>query len=259
VSSVRLARTRPALAATVAVVATVAVAVAVLVVPSDAHAAHQVPWGLGGAVAVTAVPVTRCPRSEGAPAPHVRLPATVHTDVTSSLAAAVSVYADPDGSLAVLAPKGWSCTSLQATGGASTLEVYPRSTAAPPWGAVSTVARGIVASQSGGCLGCSLELACPLFHSAWLRYVATYRIACRRASTAQSVRPTGWPSAVLFDDPPGVSGAGRPSGGGLAAYGAMVFHEHGHVSRTWLETCTLPMDDHDLCVVSVRAFAADHE
>jgi hypothetical protein len=245
------------LAVLVAVAVTTGVAAGVVLVPPDAHAVH-LPWRVEGRLVVHSLPVELCGGHFTSPARGNTGPTDVRAEVPANLASHVELFRDARGSIEVLAPKGWRCTSLAALGGASTIEVYPPSTPAPTWGAVHSVARGIVAEQTGGCQGCSLELACPLFHSAWLRFESTYRLSCRRDPIGESVRRSASPTAMLFSDPPGVVGAGRPSGGGLPAFGAIVFLEHGRTSRSWVETCTLPVSDHNLCVLSVRAFVQRH-
>ena len=236
------------------------VAVVVLLVargPSE-RALPPDPWAVAGPLEVAEVAVTPCPTSFGAPGTRdVALPPTLRVEVSASLRAKVTVFTDGLGLLDVLAPSSWGCTALDAVDGSSTLVVFPPGAPLPRWGSVNSVRDGIVASQTGACVGCSLQTACPLFSGARASYVATYGLRCHLAPAHQEVVARISPSHVLFIDPPGVLGAGRPSGGGLAAYGAMLWHlPHTRLPTAWLDTCTLPTSYHDLCVLSVRAFVA---
>ncbi len=238
-----------------------AVAVGVLLVPASAvPAAPALTWGIPGQVVVADLPVVRCPTSVGIPASrHVVLPSTIRAQVSPALASSVSVFADGLDTLNVVAPTTWGCTALDSVAGSSTLIVYPPGEPAPVWGDVTAVRTGIVASQTGSCTGCSLEVACPLFAAARRQYRATYRVGCAGVPARGEQRVTVATHRVLFIDPPGVLGAGKPSGGGLAAYGAVLWHLRGQRAETaWLDTCTLPVADHGLCVLSVRDFLARH-
>lgn len=235
--------------------------VALLVIPAPhARTLPADPWSVQGPLVVTSVPVTQCPTSFGLPGSRdVRLPGALNVDVSSRLASQVAVFTDGLGTLDVLAPATWHCTALDAVDASSTLVVYPPGAPKPSWGSIAEVRSGIVASQTGGCLGCSLETACPIFPGARHAYVATYGVRCHLASERDEIRVPESPSKVLFIDPAGVLGAGRPSGGGFAAYGAMLWHLPGtRLPTAWLDTCTLPDRFHDLCVLSVRAFLARH-
>jgi hypothetical protein len=237
-------------------------AVALLSVPATQATNVPVasPWRVTGQLAVAAVPVKRCPTSLGAPNPRtITLPATQLVQVIRGTASTLAAFTDGAGTLDVVAPTTWQCTALDAVDGSSSLIVYPPGAPKPEWGRVASVRRGIVASQTGACVGCSLQIACRLFPGARHAYVRVYGVACRSADGRDEVRTRVTPSRVLFMDPPGVRGAGRPSGGGYAALGTMLWHLPGTTSLTaWQETCTLPDELHDVCVISVRAFLARH-
>jgi hypothetical protein len=252
-------RTAVAVVLALAVGSLVAV-VALLAVASAPRRALQLSWSVGTPLSVVELPVARCPTSFGAPRSRdVDLPAHVTTEVSASMARSLSVFTDGLDTLGVVAPTSWSCTALDSVAGSSTLIVYPPGDPTPVWGHVASVSQGIVASQTGSCGGCSLEIACPLFPEARHEYRAAYRVACAGVVSRREQHVMVSSHRILFIDPPGVLGAGKPSGGGDAAYGAMLWHLRGVRGQTaWLDTCTLPAADRELCVQSVRAFLARH-
>lgn len=237
-----------------------AAVVAALLVPSPSPAVPAQPWAVHAPLVVANLPVVRCPTSFGIPpARDVDLPRFVRTDVSPALAPTVSVFTDGLGTLDVVAPTTWGCTALDGVAGSSTLVVYPPGEPRPPWGRVTAEHGGIAATQTGACDGCSIETACLLFRAAARQYAALYRTRCRHVVGGEELRTVVSASTVLFVDPPGVIGSGLASGGGLAAYGAMLWHLPGARQPTaWLDTCTLPSADQVLCVLSVRAFLARH-
>jgi hypothetical protein len=60
---------------------------------------------------------------------------------------------------------------------------------------------------------------------------------------------------VAFSDPPGVAGDGIPSGGQNPANGAMTYYSADQ-NGSWLETCTLPAAEKDMCILSLDHFTA---
>jgi hypothetical protein len=257
----RLTR-RWALSIVVALSVAGAGSVAVLLDEPPSSAAHRPgSWAVQGPLITANLPVTLCPTHLGIPASRrVAVPTHVRVDVSRSLASTVATFTDALGTLDVVAPKTWQCTALDGVAGLSTLIVYPPGQARPPWGDIAYVPRGIIASQTGGCGGCSLETACSLFPAARHRYFSTYGITCQHAEAHEELVSRASRSQTKFIDPAGVFGAGRPSGGQDAAYGAMVWHpRHGvRNPRAWLITCTLPSSDHQLCVLSVDSFLSRH-
>lgn len=252
---------RAAVVTLLSLTAAAAVAVGVLVAtePSPRHAT-TLSWVVGTPLIVANLPVARCPTSFGAPASRaVDLPTHVRVEVSRTLAPTLSVFADGLDTLNVVAPTSWGCTALDGVAGSGTLVVYPPGVPRPAWGRVTSVRRGIVVSQTGACTGCSLEVACALFPAARAQYLAAYRVACRGVASRREQRVQVSAHRLLFIDPPGILGAGRPSGGAYPAYGAMLWHLRGSRDGTaWLDTCTLPAADRELCVQSVRAFLARH-
>jgi hypothetical protein len=237
-----------------------AASVAVLSVEPSSSAVHRPgSWAVHGPLMTANLHVTLCPTHLGAPASsHPRIPDFRLALVSRRLEPTLATFTDALGTLDVVAPSSWQCTALDGVAGLSTLVVYPPGQSRPPWGDVAVVHQGIVASQTGGCGGCSLETACSLFSAARHRYLVTYGVSCQHAEARKELVARVSPSLTRFIDPPGVAGTGQPSGGGDAAYGAMLWHPRRGVldTRAWLITCTLPALDHDLCVFSVGAFVS---
>lgn len=225
--------------------------------PSSSAAHPPSTWAAPGPLVRDNLQVTLCPTHLGASASHATsLPTHLRAIVSRRLVGTLTTFTDARGTLDVVAPSTWQCTALDGVAGLSTLIVYPPGQPRPPWGDVAVVHQGIAASQSGGCGGCSLETACSLFTPAQHRYLATYGIACQHADEHEELVTHVSSAQTKFIDPPGVFGAGRPSGGVDAAYGAMVWRpRHGvRFPRASLITCTLPDADHELCVLTVDAF-----
>jgi hypothetical protein len=239
-----------------------AASVAVLFGEPSSSAVHRPgSWAVQGPLMTANLPVTLCPTHLGAPVSgRPGLPAFRLAVVSRRLEPSLATFTDALGTLDVVAPSTWQCTALDGVAGLSTLVVYPPGQPRPPWGDVAVVHHGIVASQTGGCGGCSLETACSLFAAARHRYLATYGITCQHAEAHEELVSRASRSQTKFIDPPGVFGAGRPSGGSDAAYGAMVWRPRRGVRdpRAWLITCTLPSPDHQLCVLSVDSFLSRH-
>ena len=119
--------------------------------------------------------------------------------------------------------------------------------------------QAIVLSDSGGCAGCALTTASPLFPAAAAACADQFVFGAGACPTAPSgeQRSTIGPGTVGFEDPAGVTGTGVPSGGSYRAVGAMVYTPSPG-PRTWLVTCTLAPDERGVCAASVDAFVATH-
>ena len=60
------------------------------------------------------------------------------------------------------------------------------------------------------------------------------------------------PSAIAFEDPPDVAGAGWPSGGPYAANGVVGYTEAPYGGLVYRSTCTLPASEHGVCTASLN-------
>jgi len=58
---------------------------------------------------------------------------------------------------------------------------------------------------------------------------------------------------VVFEDPPGVTGDGNPSGGKYSANGVMTYYSKSD-NGSWIDTCTLPEEEKALCKAALNDF-----
>jgi hypothetical protein len=178
--------------------------------------------------------------------------------VPNDLANQLYVYIDQDSIMALVAPSGWACQADYKTDGSGGVSVYPSGEALPssPLSPGAT-AQAIVASQTGGCSGCAVLQACPLFATAATAYQSRFAKPCPTSRpSSEAVVPVS-SSAVSFLDPPGTSGNGNPSGGAYPAHGVMTYNPQQNAS-SWLDTCTLPSSDQPICTVALNRFIASY-
>lgn len=178
--------------------------------------------------------------------------------VPRALAAQLAVYADDEGIMGLVGPKGWSCAAFYGADGSGGVVVYPRGETLPrSWTARWPLARtsaeaAIVGLESSACYGCTLAQACRLFLSAATAWRTAFGQACPARPAAESVARIG-AGIVIFEDPPGVEGDGLPSGGLYPANGVMTYHPRAP-DGSWQETCTLPGRDKGECTAVLNAF-----
>jgi hypothetical protein len=213
------------------------------------------------AAPVTAdLPVVRCPTSLGAAHPAVSLPRSRPVPVPRALAARLSVYADDQGIMALVGPKGWHCAAFYGADGSGGIVVYPSGQAVPRfWTAGWRLTRtsavvAITGSESSACYGCTLAQACPLFAAAARAWRSAFGSACPARPAAETVVSIG-AGIVAFEDPPGVEGDGLPSGGRYSADGVLTYHPDAP-DGSWRETCTLPGSDKPECTAVLDTFVS---
>jgi pimeloyl-ACP methyl ester carboxylesterase len=198
-------------------------------------------------IAPGSLPVVSCPTSLGIDRPAVTLPQSRPVAVPQALAAGLSVYADTQGIMEVLGPKGWSCTAAIGVDGSGGVTVYPA-------GADPSSPVAITGSETSVCVGCTLAQACPLFPSAATASRSDLGEACPAHPAAETVAPVA-AGIVSFEDPPGVKGDGQPSGGQYPADGVMTYHPSAQ-EGSWQETCTLPASEKDICTAVLNTFVS---
>ncbi len=194
------------------------------------------------------LPVVSCPTSLGIDRPAVQLPRSRAAAVPRALAAGLSVYADTQGIMELLGPKGWNCTAAYGADGSGGITVYPAGA-----GPSSPVA--IAGSETSACVGCTLAQACRLFPSAAQAWRSTFGQACPARPPAAETVVAIAAGIVAFEDPPGVKGDGQPSGGQYPASGVMTYHPSAQ-DGSWQETCTLPAGEKNVCTAVLNTFVS---
>jgi hypothetical protein len=193
------------------------------------------------------LPVVSCPTSLGINRPAVPLPQSRPVAVPQALAAGLSVYADTQGIMELLGPKGWSCTAFYGVDGSGGITVYPGGEGASS----PTVING---SETSACVGCTLSQACPLFPDAAQALRSGLGEPCPARPAAEAVTSIA-AGIVSFEDPPGVKGDGQPSGGQYPANGVMTYHPSS-TDGSWQETCSLPASEKNVCTAALNTFVS---
>jgi hypothetical protein len=183
--------------------------------------------------------------------------ATLSADVT----ALVTFYGN--GTLTLLGPKGWQCQAAIGADGSGYMFITPPgrpapSASPPPDGQAVTMWTG------GACVACVASIACGLFPEAGsLATQPGFSCPTRPVGGEQVTRPK--PRSAVFSDPPGVAGAGEPSGGRYRAFGFLVFDPGtaaGGTGRTVPSalkvTCTLPDAMAQICDELVEGVGQGH-
>lgn len=216
------------------------------------------PPGIKTSVSVS-LPVVTCPTSFATPpANPPAIPKFMQVTVPNNLANQLYVYTDQDSIMALIAPSGWVCQADYKADGSGGVSVYPGGEVLPSSPlAPGATAQAVVASQTGGCAGCAVLQACPLFATAATAYQGVFSKPCptTRPSSEAVVPISG--STVSFSDPPGTSGNGIPSGGAYPAHGVMTYHPQPNAS-SWLDTCTLPSSEQPICTIALNRFIASY-
>jgi hypothetical protein len=176
--------------------------------------------------------------------------------VSSDLASRLAVYADTRGIMRLIAPRGWKCEASYGADGSGGIEVFPPSERTASGAPFADLAEAVVSNETSACVGCELNQACSLFTAAAQQLQSQYQQSCRPSPAGQQTTQLS-ANIVAFEDPPGVAGAGDPSGGANPANGVMTFPPYSN-NGSWLETCTLPPADSALCTVSLDYFVGHY-
>jgi hypothetical protein len=223
------------------------------------HVAGSTTTSTRSAVETVSVSVVPCPTTFAlATQPStVPLPASAKVSVPASMAATLVVYSDTSHIMALLGPKGWTCSATYGADGSGGIALYTSGGATPiaknptPLYPPSSD-EAITGIETGGSPVQAAYHACPYFPSAaaWLR--SNGYTVCSSAPPSESIDQIS-SDTVGFEDPPGVAGAGNPSGGpypanGVVAYSATV------QPGTYIGTCTLPQRDLALCTSVLQYF-----
>jgi hypothetical protein len=181
------------------------------------------------------------------------LPVSVTVSVPEAQAATLAVYSDTDEIMMLIAPKGWTCSASYGADGSGGVDLVPPGARVPTGkvGPGSSV-QAIAGFETGGSPVQAAAQACSLFPAAATALESDLEKGCPPPPTAEKDDPIS-ASAVGFEDPPGVEGAGTFSGGENPANGVATYSPDkgpGYFS----DTCTMPQSEHDLCTAALNYF-----
>jgi hypothetical protein len=218
--------------------------------PAQAAASVSVPIATPGLVS-TLLPLYSCNTEYGlSTMKPAKLPKTVRVLVPHNNFVKLSVFTDGLGIVRLVAPSQWDCTASVSADGVSSLTIVPPNAAARSGKLLArSKAEEISGYQNGGCSGCAVVQACPLFSNA--RSLASGLPCPTKARQEKMVWISG--GAAEFVDPPGVHGDGNPSGGAYPSYGVLTFRG-GQFNSSWLATCVMPPKDQIVCATVLINF-----
>jgi hypothetical protein len=212
--------------------------------------------------------IVRCPTTFGVTAPPTtaQLPTSVTVTVPSNLGVQLTAYSDDHGLVMLIGPLGWSCSAAYGADGSGGVIVFPAGEQVPvyQWGAGWTLAasssdEAISATQTSASPVLAATQACAFFAPAATAYEADLGRRCPAGPAGQTTRSLS-PSVVSFADPPGIHGAGIPSGGQYPADGVVTDQtKHPALPGSYLATCTLPTSQSALCVAVLDNVSAWYE
>jgi hypothetical protein len=165
------------------------------------------------------------------------------------------VYSDTRAILMLLAPKGWTCNALFGADGSGDMTILPGGETLPTGGlAPHSPDQAITAGETGGSPVLAALQACSFFPAAAEATETYLEKGCSSRPSSESLDQIST-SAVAFEDPAGTVGTGSPSGGENPANG-VVTYSAGKGRGSYIATCTLPQDEHDMCTASLNYFIA---
>jgi hypothetical protein len=210
------------------------------------------------------LPVIVCNATSGVPTTTTSLPASFSVSVPPPYAQQgnLALYSDPAGRLLLVGPlTGWTCNGTFGADGSGTLALTPVGTSLPAgtgttWHLpASSPVEAITATESGASPITGAFLACPFFSAAKAATQQNLDKSCVADPSQETVVRTS-SVEVGFEDPPGVAGAGLPSGGQNPANGVVLYQPKPSESTAYLATCTLPAAQHELCTAVLNYFGA---
>ena len=188
-----------------------------------------------GAAAVK-VPVVRCHTIFGVGGPPKHVPATLRVTPSERLGKLVA-YTNTE--IFLLGPRGLHCAGLVAADGGSQIVAWPPGVPKPGPHAHTD---GLTLTLDTACAGCKADDACPFLTALARRlgFPCTHGVPAGEITAEQR-------GDVFFEDPPGVSGSGWPSGGRDAAVGVVGTRGSATSGVVFRSTCTLPEDQRGFC------------
>jgi hypothetical protein len=209
---------------------------------------------LSGEVAV-AFPVVACTTVYGVPLSNRGWrPTILLAPIPTSLVGKVEFYTD--GTHALLAPTGWTCSQSAAAPGASSLVVFPSNDPNPPTSTAPPAGtEGVFATFASTGRTPGVSLVCPYFTiPAWQQTEANCTGA--KPPGEQTAMPT--PDVASITDPSDVAGTLQGSGGVQPVTGVVIFPQaepavtNGSSVDVAEESCSL--SDASLCPTIISDF-----
>lgn len=214
------------------------------------------------AVETTSLTVVSCPTTFAlATQPStVPLPTTVSVTVPETQADSLAIYSDTSDLMMLIGPRGWSCVATYGADGSGGVAVYPNGSSfpavfksGPPYTSSSEAVTG---TETGGSPVQAAAQACSFFPAAAATTQSDLGHGCSSRPTSETLAQVS-SSVVGFEDPPGVSGTGDPSGGPYPANGVVSYSSTAQPG-TYVGTCTLPQAEHDVCTTILNYFASQY-
>jgi hypothetical protein len=190
------------------------------------------------------------------------LPSSETVSVPSGQAAHLVVFADTQGIMRLVAPKGWTCRATYGADGSGGLVITPPGEAVPAnvdtgWHPASgSATQAIVGYETGASPVQGAALVCALFTAAAAATQQGLGQNCAHARPARESVSTTTSTEAAFEDPAGVSGNGIPSGGANPANGVVLYQPKAGESSAYIATCTLPTAQHDVCTAVLNHFVS---
>jgi hypothetical protein len=218
--------------------------------PAQASSSVSVPITTPGLVSKL-LPLYSCNTTYGiSTMKPAKLPKDLRVLVPHNSAMKLAVFTDGLGIVRLVAPANWDCSAVVGADGSSSLTIVPPNAVAHSGKLrASSTTQEIAGYQNGGCNGCAIVQACPLFSNA--RALAS-GLPCPAKARMEKVASISG-DAYEFVDPPGVHGDGDPSGGAFPSYGVLTFAASGENS-SWLATCVTPPKDLGICATALINF-----
>jgi hypothetical protein len=202
------------------------------------------------AVALPDVAVVRCPTAYGDPAEQANASPPPPVVSVPGLPPGARVWAYA-GAFVVVGPAGWDCQSTLAEDGNQWVLLYPPGTSEPQFRSpfVRQPQQGITAYLPSEGTRAPYDMACTLFPAA-----RPGSLVCGTRPAGETVQQVS-ATVVDFEDPPGVTGDGFPSGGSYTARGVMYYQPQNAQSAAGASaTCTLPDSEAAVCTAILADF-----
>jgi hypothetical protein len=168
----------------------------------------------------------------------------------------VGIYSDTRDIMMLLAPKGWSCSASFGADGSGDITVVPHGETLPAGGlkpdSSDSSDQAITGSETGGSPVQAAFQACSFFPAAAAATETYLEKGCSPLPSSESLDRIS-ANVVAFEDPPGTAGTGFPSGGKNPANGVVTYAPD-KGPGSYVDTCTLPQDEHDTCTAALNYF-----